>query len=832
MLDAFKKLFGYEREQKAAFHVSDEVRKFLKDFTDEALEKREDYSVKLTSVTKYKELKSKPEEFKKEFIFALINNKNGLANDGGPWGNSSYWVKDIWSRTLSLSVRSSELSFSDEELLNLIKGFVSKKRGYFHISEWPFNPILSKIQQRSQEEGLNSTLNQCLVVIKSAISKRSYIYSDEQKILKRIKSIRQKPTEFSIDTRDKLGKSIDSTIRSFKTDKQLLFQNLLKHFAKGSEKSTPTISWLKSSDTQIENIGKKELSKNFILWIEAIIGIFQKIHKDRSYEFRFVSDENLQLLRAAVWSGALINDKDLNQSIEDLGLWSFKKLLGHGAVSVKLGNGCIYAFSKLPYQDGISRLTKFRMKIKYPSVRNTIGKAIGRVAKAEGKTMDEIEELAVQDFGLDANYQLIQNFGDYIGLGAIVNSSTFSLLWQNDKGKQIRSIPKYVKDNYPEELKDFKKKIKDIQSNLTAQKSRIEKIFLGKREWEFDQWKRLYLENKLLGFFGTKLIWSFTIDNKTTSAIFRSNEFVNYNGVILESFENAKVELWHPVNASVEEVQSWRNWLETNEVKQPFKQAHRELYIVTDAEKNTNSYSNRFAAHILRQHIFIALCRERGWGYTLQGQWDSHNTPTLIIPAWKYRIEFWADGVEGSANDSAIFNYLQTDQVRFYDEESQVDMADVPAIVFSEAMRDVDLFVGVTSIGADPNWRDGGEERFHGYWSDFSFGDLAISGKERKKLLENIIPKLKIAGQCSFEGNFLVVKGSLRIYKIHMGSGNILMKPNAQYLCIVADRSKSKDNVFLPFEGDTTLSVILSKAFMLAEDTKIKDRTIISQINR
>lgn len=831
MLDAFRKLFGSVKDNKVSFTVSNEVKQFFKSFSEEALEKMEGYSVKLTTVEKYKELKTKPESFKKEFIYALINNKNGLANDGGSWGNSSYWVKDIWSRTLSLLIRSSELNFSDEELLGLIKGFVSKKRGYFHMSEWPFNPVLSIIHERSQNGGLSSSLNQCLVLIKSSISKRSYVYSDEKKILARIQVIKQKPTEFSIDSRDALGKSITKTIRSFRPNEQILFQTLLKDFAKGSEKSKPTNAWLKSADAQIIIIGKNKLSDSFILWIEAIIDIFKEIHKKKEYEFDFVSDQNLQILRAAVWASALINDDDLNQSIEDLGLWSFKKLRGVGAVSVKLGNACIYAFSKLPYQDGISRLTKFRMKIKYPSVQTIIGKAIKRVADAEGKTMDEIEELAVQDFGLDSNFQVTQKFGDYIGVGTIVNSSTISLLWRNDKGKEIKSIPKYVKDNYPEELKDYKKKIKDIQSNLTAQKSRIEKIFLGKREWKFEQWKKLYLENMLLGFFGTKLIWNFTVGNKTTSAIFRSNEFVDHNGVILENFENAKVELWHPVSASVKEVQSWRKWLETNEVKQPFKQAHRELYIVTDAEKNTNSYSNRFAAHILRQHIFIALCRERGWAYTLQGQWDSHNTPILKIPAWKYRIEFWADGVEGSANDSAIFNYLQTDQVRFYDEESQVDMANVPAIVFSEAMRDVDLFVGVTSIGADPNWRDGGEERFHRYWSDFSFGDLAISGKERKKLLENIIPKLKIAGQCSFEGNFLVIKGSLRIYKIHMGSSNILMKPNDQYLCIVADRSKSKNNVFLPFEGDTTLSVILSKAFMLAEDIKIKDRTIISQIN-
>jgi hypothetical protein len=42
--------------------------------------------------------------------------------------------------------------------------------------------------------------------------------------------------------------------------------------------------------------------------------------------------------------------------------------------------------------------------------------------------------------------------------------------------------------------------------------------------------------------------------------------------------------------------------------------------------------------------------------------------------------------------------------------------------------------------------------------------------------------------------------------------------------------SKTPQNLFLPFEGDHTLTVILSKAFLLAEDSKIKDETITRQI--
>jgi len=41
---------------------------------------------------------------------------------------------------------------------------------------------------------------------------------------------------------------------------------------------------------------------------------------------------------------------------------------------------------------------------------------------------------------------------------------------------------------------------------------------------------------------------------------------------------------------------------------------------------------------------------------------------------------------------------------------------------------------------------------------------------------------------------------------------------------------KGIGSLFLPFEGDRTLSIILSKAFLLTEDKKITDPTITRQL--
>lgn len=116
--------------------------------------------------------------------------------------------------------------------------------------------------------------------------------------------------------------------------------------------------------------------------------------------------------------------------------------------------------------------------------------------------------------------------------------------------------------------------------------------------------------------------------------------------------------------------------------------------------------------------------------------------------------------------------------------------------------------------------------------SRYSFGELSDNALSRKALLETLIPRLKIKDVTSIQGKFLHVKGSLREYKIHVGSGNILMLPNDQYLCIVPGQgtANTSSDIPLPFEGDRTLAVILSKAFMLADDKNIKDVTITRQI--
>ena len=147
-------------------------------------------------------------------------------------------------------------------------------------------------------------------------------------------------------------------------------------------------------------------------------------------------------------------------------------------------------------------------------------------------------------------------------------------------------------------------------------------------------------------------------------------------------------------------------------------------------------------------------------------------------------------------------------------------------------MRDVDLFVGVTSIALDPTWADRGGDPYYNYWLAASFGALTATAQVRRDVLATLLPKLKIADRVELGDRYVRVRGNRATYKVHLGSANILIEPDDRYLCIVPASKGRTMRIMLPFEGDEVLTVVLSKVLMLAADNKITDPTILSQINR
>ncbi len=439
------------------------------------------------------------------------------------------------------------------------------------------------------------------------------------------------------------------------------------------------------------------------------------------------------------------------------------------------------------------------------------------------------------------------DFGGYTCRLAVTGVGKSELRWFKPDGSPQKTVPAFVKTDHADKLKKLKAAQKNLNTTLTAQRDRLDQMMRSEHRVPLEHAEQYYWQHGLMSCLTRPLIWQFFRDENDTqgkSALWLDGTWVDETGAQTDVSGSLKVGLWHPALATQQSIAQWRKLLLDKEIRQPLKQAYREIYLLTEAEINTKTYSNRFAAHILKQHQYMTLAKGRGWKGSLAGAWDGGDdaTVSLDLPEYNLRAEFWTNAVDSEEawTESGIWQYVSTDQVRFHRLDdgynaAALDLIDIPPRVFSEVLRDVDLFVGVASVGNDPTWEDnGGETRFYSYWQSYSFGDLGEVAKTRKAVLETLLPRLKIAKVAHIDGNFLVVQGKLRTYKIHIGSSNILMLPDDQYLCIVPDSRKkdASDKLFIPFEGDNTLSVVLSKAMLLAEDDKITDGTITSQIKR
>lgn len=721
--------------------------------------------------------------------------------------------------------------FTDEELSIILKNWRQATISDYYW-EYPSEKVLKLLLGKIKASGLNDPLRSSLEITK--VPRGYYLDASRRKMNERIDLILQGKQSLPILKGDGWGPVVLDFLESIEDEAHLThWEHLLEHCLGVEGKGSPTQKWLATAKQLVHEVGEEAFAAKMIEWLLHVKQLINDIHKQKDYQLVFLRDANHDLLKGLIWCTAFANNNELVSVLDEYAVTAYKKKPGVGSISGKTGTACMYAFAQLPFSQGISRLMKFKMKIKNNNLLKSIDKIIADLAEKNNVSPDEIDELSIPDFGLDENNVLRQQMGDFTAVYTIRTLQDTELSWEKE-GKKQKGVPAQVKNEFGNELKAFKNLVKEIDSYLPALKERIEGFYLRRKTIAFKLWQERYLHHPLTGILAKKLVWHFAAPGLKTQAIWLNGQLADVAGNPVCPPDDAEVQLWHPIGFGIDTVIAWRNLLQAHSITQPFKQAYREVYLVTDAELRTDTYSNRFAAHIIRQHQMAALARQRGWSYQLMGAWDSYDIPTIVLKEWNIRAQFLVEADwQGSTSHAGIFTYVSTDQVRFYHENEVIRMADVPAMVFTEIMRDVDLFIGVCSIGNDPNWQNTGDARMDTYWHDYSFGDLTETAKTRQEVLKTLVPRLKIANRCSFDGKYLLVKGNIRQYKIHMGSGNILMEPNDQYLCIVPDRSEKPDGrLFLPFEGDNMLSIIISKALLLSEDEKITDPTITRQLAR
>lgn len=386
-----------------------------------------------------------------------------------------------------------------------------------------------------------------------------------------------------------------------------------------------------------------------------------------------------------------------------------------------------------------------------------------------------------------------------ITLQLVIDSNGKAEIQASKNGKSLKSIPsKYNKHEYVMELKGIKT---DLTNQYKRAKEELERSMVRQNSFTLDEIIKM-MKNPVI----SPLLETLVFKVEEHLGYFVEGKLVGVAGAE-EYFIEAEDELFiaHPVH--LYESGQWSDFqrdLFKRQLKQPFKQVFRELYVPNQDELAAGTASMRYAGHQVQPRKTVALLKGRNWTVSYEEGLQKVFYKENIIA----KIYAMADWFSPSDIESPT---LET--VEFFDRHTyeSIKLKDVPKLLFSETMRDVDLVVSVAHVGGvDP---------------EASLTTIEM----RRAIVAESIRLLKL-DNVRVEGNFALIEGSLGEYSVHLGSANAYKQASGA-LFIVPVHSQHRGRVFLPFmDEDPRTAEIVSKILMLAQDKKIKDPYILEQI--
>ena len=238
-------------------------------------------------------------------------------------------------------------------------------------------------------------------------------------------------------------------------------------------------------------------------------------------------------------------------------------------------------------------------------------------------------------------------------------------------------------------------------------------------------------------------------------------------------------------------------------LKQPFRQVFREFYMKLEEEMDARA-SRMFAGYQVQPKKTLAALKSRRWvaDYEngLQKVYFRQDIAAVI-----YALADWFSPAD---TEAPTLEY-----VAFHDRKTGMarKISEVPDILYSEVMRDVDLAVSIAHVGGvDP--------------------ETSHSTIEMRRVVLAFNMELFGLTNVSFEGTHAYIEGKLSSYSVQLGSGVVHTSSGAM-VNILPVHSQHRGRLFLPFvDEDPKTAEILSKILLLARDTKIKDPYILNQI--
>ena len=364
-------------------------------------------------------------------------------------------------------------------------------------------------------------------------------------------------------------------------------------------------------------------------------------------------------------------------------------------------------------------------------------------------------------------------------------------------GKVLKSIPaKYKKDELVVTLTETKKMLNEQhrRTRLMFEQAMEDMIIFTAGELQ------ALTANPVVA----PIIKTLVLTDGTASGLLDDMKFVSVDRSSKKLKEDASLRIAHPFDLYSEG--SWRDWqkyLFDNKIVQSFKQVFRELYVKTEDEKGAYT-SLRYAGNQIQPQKTVGCLKSRRWIADVEDGLQKVYYKENIIA----RIYALADWFSPADIEAPTLEWVD-----FFDRKTGKTMKidDIPDILFSEVMRDVDLAVSVAHAGGvDP---------------ETSHSTVEL----RRAVCEFTMPLFGVTN-VTFEKNHALITGKLADYSINLGSGVVHIQGGTM-INILPVHSQHKGRLFLPFvDEDPKTAQIISEILLFADDKSIKDPFILQQI--
>lgn len=376
-------------------------------------------------------------------------------------------------------------------------------------------------------------------------------------------------------------------------------------------------------------------------------------------------------------------------------------------------------------------------------------------------------------------------------------------------GKLLKAVPaKYKKNDAVKKYQEINKQLKDQYGRTKQMMEQAMEDQTSFEVWEFLELRKNPVVRPIVEFLVVKRTDAganhYDPAEKPHIGFLTDEGLVDDLGNVLPVKPDDRILIAHPFDLYASgRWHEYQKLLFEKKIRQPFKQVFRELYLKLEEELDKDD-SRLFSGNQIQPQKTVGALKNRRWVADYEdGLQKIYYKENIVACIYAMADWFTPSDIEAPTLEWVVFSDRKTGEVK--------KIKEIPDVIYSEVMRDVDLAVSVAHAGGvDP---------------ETSHSTIEM----RRTIAECNLDLFKIRN-VRLEGNHALIEGKLGQYSVHLGSGVVHQIGNSM-LSVVPVHSQHRGRIFLPFiDDDPKTAEIMSKILLFAEDTKIKDPSILSQI--